>query len=521
MLFRTTKSAVKSAFRAIRRDPEVRKVINRFPRFFKFVKKRLTPDEKFGLYLTIGIIISAVFIYLFLNILLGLFTQDLLVMSDLRVINIAVTYRTPALNHFMFFITTLGSGAVVFIGAFALAIFFYLTNRWRYLISILSSVVFGELFYRIVKNIIERPRPSVSLALVQADGYSFPSGHAFMAMTFYGMLFYFLYRQIGGSRIQRKKLTEALLLTLSIFFIGLIGYSRIYLGVHWPTDVLAGWAAGAAWVTVFITVLEIRRKFRKNRKNNFFPLDVIHDKKTRVAGLVLLIVWILFTGYYWKREADTAFANNSYAFNQEEKIHISRENIPDRIFEKLPRVSETISGKPQEPIHIIILGSEKRLKSVFLQAGWLECDRLNTKNLRRLAVASLFNESYPAAPGVPSLWNALPNDFSFERPTENNSARERHHIHFWKTPYYVDEDKEVWLATAHYDTTIKMNKTIIPVHSIDPAIDKEREEIKKELVDTGRVDSVSEFQIVDPTLGKNQSGDLFFTDGKAYVFDLK
>lgn len=541
-----TKSVVKSAARGVRNDPEVRKIVSKYPRTFRFIKKRLTPDEKFGLYLTIGIVITGIFIYLFTEILLGLFTRDLLVMSDLRVLNIAASYRTPKLNQLMYLLTVLGSGAVIFAGAGALAAYFYFNNRWRYAVSVAAAVISGEFFYRLLKYAVERARPPLSLSLIYADGYSFPSGHAFMATVFYGLIGYFVYRRVSVETVGTQHavfLRKALKIVTVVFFalfIGIIGYSRIYLGVHWPSDVLAGFASGAAWITVFITVLEIGRKFRNSRPRvpgsprqstgqappgASYVRDMLttHDSrrknKIRDLGFILFAVWIVFVGYYWKREAGKAFLDGRYS--NEHKILLGDRDIPDKLFESFPRVSETISGKPQEPIHIIIVGSEDELKSSFQKAGWLQCDRLNTRNIERQAVASLLNEPYPAGPGVPSLWNSVPNNFSFEKPTELNSARERHHIHFWETPFELSEKGRIWFATAHYDMTVRIKAAILPVHTIDPAIDKEREEIKKELLKTGGIESVSEFQVVEPTLGKNQSGDLFFTDGKAYVFYLK
>ena len=548
-----TKSVVKSAARGVRNDPEVRKIVAKYPRTFHFIKKRLTPDEKFGLYLTVGIVISGMFIYLFLEILLGLFTRDLLVMSDLRVLNIAASYRTPKLNQLMYLITTLGSGGVIFAGTGALATYFYLNNRWRHSVSIVASVIFGEFFYRLLKYAVERSRPPLSLSLIYANGYSFPSGHAFMATVFYGLVGYFVYRRT------KTKLAKITVLVLFSFLIGIIGYSRIYLGVHWPTDVLAGFASGAAWITVFVTVLEIGRKFRNSRLVSHVsrPLVIPSEaqrvekslkhskidpsatlgmtntregkfKKLRDLGFILFAAWLVFLGFFWRREADTAFIKGGYS--RERKISITEQDFPGKLFEGFPRFSETISGKPQEPIHIIIIGSEDQLKSSFIKAGWLECDRLNTKNIKRQAIASLLNEPYPTGPGVPSLWNTVPNNLSFEKPTELNSARERHHIHFWETPFLLNDSRpstvlvpgrQVWFATAHYDMTVNMKAAIMPVHTIDPAIDKERERIKAELSNTGEIESVSEFQVVEPTLGKNQSGDLFFTDGKAYVFYLK
>jgi len=523
-MLKLVKSSIKSAGRGIKNDPEVRKIVKRFPRFCGFVKKRLTPDEKFGLYLTVGILLSAIFLYLLLSLIIGLFTQDILVMSDLRVLNIAKAFRTPRVNQFMFFITTLGSEPVVFLGAFAAAVLLYFKGYWRRMVTLLASVVFGEALYRILKYAIERSRPPLSLSLISASGYSFPSGHAFMAVAFYGLLAYLLSREI-----KRKRLKYAVILFFALL-IGFIGYSRIYLGVHWPTDVLAGLAAGAAWITVFITALEIRRKFRKPRRRASLVMDraqrvmardvsLMNRNKLRVLGAVLFAAWLVFLGFFWKREAATAFLIKGYS--HENKTTISPQDVPDKLFDNLPRVSETISGKPQEPINIIVIGSVDRLKSAFREAGWIECDRLNTKNVERQAVTSLLNEPYPGAPGVPSLWDALPNDFAFEKPTGANSARERHHVHFWETPFVLENGEGVWFATAHYDTTVKMRAGILPVHAIDPAIDKEREKIKNELADTGEVESSSDFQIVDPTMGKNQSGDLFFTDGKAYVIFLK
>ena len=67
VMVKLIKSSIKSALKGVRNDPEVRKVIYRFPRFFKFVKKRLTPDEKFGLYLTVGVIFTSLFVYFFFD----------------------------------------------------------------------------------------------------------------------------------------------------------------------------------------------------------------------------------------------------------------------------------------------------------------------------------------------------------------------------------------------------------------------------------------------------------------------
>lgn len=485
-------------------------MIERFPRFFRFVKKRFTPDYIFGLYLTVGVVIAAVFAYLFLNILEDFFQQDVLVIADLRILNIIKAFRGPRLDREMLLLTYLGETEVIVIGFLAVEAFLAYLKRWRYFITLGTSVAVGEIFVWVMKHWVERGRPPVSLTLVRETGFSFPSGHAFAACSFYGMLAYFIYRTT------KNRWARALTVAVSLLLIGGIGFSRLYLGVHWPSDVLASFAAGAAWVTILVTILEIRRKFNGLGIKKFKTLK--GNRQIKIFGATLLAIWLAFAGYFFQTHslARTRINHQEVA----ENIYIAQSDVPAKLFDGFPRVSETVSGKSQEPINIIAVGSYDQLSQAFEDAGWIPCDRINTKNIGRLITSTLTNSSYPQAPGVPSLWDTQPNPYAFEKPTD--TVREREHIHFWNTPFLVDGRENVWFGTAHFDQSVKINAVILmPTHVIDPAIDKEREKIKTELVDTGKVDSFLGFQIVEPTLGKNQSGDLFFTDGKAYVFYLK
>ena len=94
-----------------------------------------------------------------------------------------------------------------------------------------------------------RPRPSGDLIDIVGDspeGYSFPSGHTLLYVSFFGFLFYWTYTFVRPSRLR-----AALLWTFGVL-IGLIGLSRVYLGHHWPSDVLASYALGFAWLLVLI-----------------------------------------------------------------------------------------------------------------------------------------------------------------------------------------------------------------------------------------------------------------------------
>ncbi len=99
-----------------------------------------------------------------------------------------------------------------------------------------------------LKNIIQRPRP-IEYRIIDENGYSFPSGHSMVSMAFYGFLIYLIYKNVKNKYI---KATSILLLSILIF---LIGASRIYLGVHYPSDVIGGFLLAISYLTVYIGII--------------------------------------------------------------------------------------------------------------------------------------------------------------------------------------------------------------------------------------------------------------------------
>ena len=141
-------------------------------------------------------------------------------------------------------ITSLGGAAVLTLMT-ALVVGFLIVDKKRSAaLFVLASVAGGTLLSTILKLAFARPRPDVVPHLVAVSSASFPSGHAMLSAVVYLTLGALLSRVEGPPRLKVYILSVAIVLTL------LIGISRIYLGVHWPTDVLAGWCAGAAWATL-------------------------------------------------------------------------------------------------------------------------------------------------------------------------------------------------------------------------------------------------------------------------------
>jgi membrane-associated phospholipid phosphatase len=240
------------------------------------IKKRLT----FTLFFT----------YLFFGIIQDYIGQESLIQTDLNIINFISHFRTPSLNHFMLFITYLAQGQNIAIAVIFSLIILILLHKWSYISSLLISVLGGEIFVWIIKNIIDRPRPPLTNALITETSYSFPSGHTFIAIAFYGLITFFLFDSL------KKKSLKVISLTLGIILVILIGTSRIYLGAHWPSDVLASYFSGLAWLTVIITITYIKKKFYP--KIN--PTPYLQTKTIAVISVILIITYLFSVYLFYK-----------------------------------------------------------------------------------------------------------------------------------------------------------------------------------------------------------------------------
>ncbi len=137
--------------------------------------------------------------------------------------------QSPLMDAIMKIITKLGNTIPVLCIVCLLMIF--LNKKERYIFG--TNIIITVLFNQIIKRIIKRPRPE-HLRLIKQTGYSYPSGHAMIAIGLYGLLLYF-------SRKIKDKKKRILVQSLLILLIISIGTSRIYVGVHYPSDIIAGY----------------------------------------------------------------------------------------------------------------------------------------------------------------------------------------------------------------------------------------------------------------------------------------
>ena len=148
-------------------------------------------------------------------------------------------------------------GSPGFVAAWGLVLVGLLLVRRQHLLlgGWIAAVAGAGLLDVALKRVFHRPRPMWGLPLLTARGWSFPSGHAMGSLVAYGMLAYLLLRETHLGRHQRMlAIISAALLVL------LIGLSRLYLGVHYFSDVIGGYAAGVVWLAACISGLEIVRR---------------------------------------------------------------------------------------------------------------------------------------------------------------------------------------------------------------------------------------------------------------------
>ena len=152
-------------------------------------------------------------------------------------------------------------------------------TRWTFGIPVSSSVLVAQLFYNVLKRIFQRERPDWSMHLVKEHGFSFPSGHSitsFMLFAMLAVLILYYYANKGKSLpVYKKKPRPAgayfktkkgayTAAWLCLFYVVLMGFTRVYVGVHWPTDVLGSWCLAVANMTWLTHIFLGRRKDQSN-----------------------------------------------------------------------------------------------------------------------------------------------------------------------------------------------------------------------------------------------------------------
>jgi undecaprenyl-diphosphatase len=228
-------------------------------RLKRFLAARLSPEGEFGLHLTIGLALI-----LLAGIAFGEIAEDVVEGDTITIIDVQLAHwfrarATEGFTRAMLFITHWNGITGTSVMAALLAAWFAYRKAYYWLIVLVAAVPGGMLLNLVLKHIFRRQRPSLEDPLLTLATYSFPSGHTVAATLFYGVLACYLVRRI------RAWPPRALVVGAACLMVMLVALSRMYLGVHYLSDVMAATAEGGAWLAVCVTAVSTLHRRRLAR----------------------------------------------------------------------------------------------------------------------------------------------------------------------------------------------------------------------------------------------------------------
>lgn len=481
--------------------PAIAGARRRYPRLIAFVSRRFDPHDPWGLPATITTIGVLVGLWFFAGVLRDIAGRDPLVVLDVRLHNSVPLMRSPGMTWFMLAITELGSPVFLWLLCIGSALIAWSRDHRRLAVTFLAAIAGSGLLSVILKAAVSHPRPSD--ALIAAHEASFPSGHVLSGAVVYGLLASLILDSNARPR------TRAIGTTLLVLLVIGIGLSRLYLGVHWPSDLLGSLAIALVCLALLLFFLHFER-----------PIRWIDGVNIRLSPAILrslgIVSFVAATGIavFFVRHTKLIAVGPAVAATP-----IPAGATATGLPRDLPRHSEDLVGAPMEPVSIVLLGSPQEIIRTFTRAGWTSADPPTPVRVVKEGLAALTNQPDSSGPATPAYFGDRPQTLTFEKPDANTPGiRRRHHTRLWQTRYCVMPGcRPLWVATASFDVGIELSsRSHLPTHRIDPHIDGERDLIVHDLTAAGG-SQIGIVTIVPPQSGKNAAGDQFTTDGRAGV----
>ncbi|MDA3947521.1 MAG: LssY C-terminal domain-containing protein [Helicobacteraceae bacterium] len=470
--------------------------IKEHPKIIAFSKHRIDTSLFSGLPLSL---LTLTFIYIFIlfaGIVEDLITSDSIVAVDIRIANLMGIFRTDTLTTVFTWITLLAKSQIILGLITVTIVFLFIWRRYTEILALLVAVAGSVTFTFLGKLAFHRPRPETAIYIENA--FSFPSGHATVAVSFYGFLAYLLLRHASSWK------SKVNLFFASILLISAIGISRIYLGAHYISDVWSGYLVGAMWLLIAISMSEWRSHMDTEKKAR---KPVQAAKPISFALLLTAIVFYVgFTMSYHLSPTAVSSQNN--------RIVTKAENI---FSTKAMKYSESLIGEKQEAINFVISAEDAHaLLKIFQDSGWVISDQASLSSFIKLIKSRVMKTPYLSAPVLPSFWNARMQDWTFAS-FKDQDKRTTQYIRIWRTDVLLEDGRHIYIGMAN--ATEYRNFGVIPRLSSD--IDSVRERLYRDLNMSGAINLEGKIHLVEPQIGKNVIGDQFFTDGQAYLLSIQ
>lgn len=222
----------------------------------KILHRRLSLQGYLGLHFTIGVLLLIAASWLFADIAEDVVNAEAITLADVQIADWFHSHTTPALTQFMLAVTHLHGTIAIVSYSVLMGLFLIRKKDWHWLMTLLATVPGGMLLNVLMKQAFQRARPVFDHPLLTLSSYSFPSGHTAASTMFYGALAAYLVCHLKPWRWRIAIVT----VTVAAMMVVLVGLSRMYLGVHYLSDVLAAAVEGIAWLGICLTVAASWRK---------------------------------------------------------------------------------------------------------------------------------------------------------------------------------------------------------------------------------------------------------------------
>ena len=487
-------SLSRSVRSALAANPFLKRYCRHHPRTVTFVAARLDRSRFNGLPLTLLALTLGYVAILFSGIVEDLLTSDPIVAVDQAVAQLMAHFRPHELIPVSTWITALGITKVVVPLLLIAVVAAWLTKgRWS-ATSLLVSTGGTALFNSLGKLAFHRPRPTEAILL--ENSYSFPSGHAAIAIGFYGFLSYLLIRSA-----QHWK-TRVNLLLLSIVMALLIGLSRIVLGVHYLSDVWAGYLVGAGWLIIGIAISEWATL---NHHIDWHTPVSPHLRRSAWALASLGMLWYLGYTATWHPDLFTSPPIKPTTIEQPLVAFIQQKQLTH---------AETILGEPSQPLSVAFVApNESSLIRLLQQAGWQPADPPIATNLFRLMNQGM---TYTQTPLAPVFWNGRINDLGFEQQMEVDGEKVIDTLRLWKTDWLMSSSP-VFVGVVRSYTGMYWKV----LHQIAPDTGAATERLMHLIAEQSPKPTTCITKLGKAEIGTYLLGMPFFSNGKIGLVDLR
>ncbi len=227
-----------------------------FKQSLRFIEARLTPGGEFGLHLTAGALLLVVATAILHALAQAVMGQHAITLLDLQVAQWFHEQAREPFTAWMLALSWVHTGLPMVLLVLALAYYFWRVQARYWLLALLVATPTGALLNVALKYTVQRPRPVFDEPLVSLMTYSFPSGHTAAATVFWGLLASYLVM------VRPHWHARLLAICVSLAMVLLVALSRLYLGAHYLSDVLAAIAESVAWLAIWITAISTLRRRR-------------------------------------------------------------------------------------------------------------------------------------------------------------------------------------------------------------------------------------------------------------------